>query len=55
MKKLTLLQLKQFSGFENIDDKIALYIIESLFQFSVIAFNFFHLNNSKQSGEYRYN
>lgn len=48
MRKLTLLQLKQFKGFENIDDKIALSIIDTLCQFSMIAFNFFHSTNPKQ-------
>lgn len=55
MKKLTLSQLKQFKGFETMDDRIALAIIDTLFQFSIIAFNFFHLTNIKQGGEYRYN
>ena len=45
MRMLTLFELKQFKGFENVDESLGLSIINALFQFSIIAFNFFHSNN----------
>jgi hypothetical protein len=42
MSTLTILQLKQFKGFENISDQEGEQIINSLFQFSVLAYRFFH-------------
>jgi hypothetical protein len=42
MTILTLAQLRQFKGFENINDNEGVSIINSLYEFSLLAFNFFY-------------
>jgi hypothetical protein len=42
MSILTIAQLKQFKGFENINDEEGLSIISALYEFSLLAFNFFY-------------
>lgn len=44
MPIITLEQLRQFAGFENITEQEGQAIINTLYQFSVLAYRFFHQN-----------
>ena len=48
MKTITLLELRQFKGFENIDEKKGWEIINLLVQFSIITYNFFYRYKTEQ-------
>ena len=43
MSILNMSQLRNFKGFENVSDQEGQEIINTLYQFSLLAFRFFHL------------
>jgi hypothetical protein len=45
MSTLTVAQLRQFKGFENIPEQEGQTIINTLYQFSILAYRFFTLNH----------
>jgi hypothetical protein len=48
MSFLTLSQLRQFKGFENISEDEGLSIIDALYTFSILAFRSIYSNHIKQ-------
>jgi hypothetical protein len=46
MAILTLSQLKKFAGFEGISDEEGTSIINTLYQFSLLAYQFFHCSKN---------
>jgi hypothetical protein len=42
MSIITLSQLKQFEGFQNISDEEGVSVINVLYQFSILAYQFFN-------------
>ncbi len=52
MAILTLSQLKKFVGFENVTDEEGTSIINVLYQFSLLAYQFFHCSKNHTNEQF---